>query len=64
MELPQALEQLVEILGPGSEAVSSKLLEDLAVDREASVGWDTAIAEAINSLNELKRGGALEKGKG
>lgn len=58
LELPQALEQLVKIFGPGSDAVSTKLLDDLAVDPfgGSRVSWDIAIAQAINVLNELKKG--------
>lgn len=62
MELPEALEQLIRILGPGSGEVSSKLLDDLAVDPYgvSRVSWDIALQEAIVGLNKLKR---VKKGK-
>lgn len=65
LELHQALEQLVKIFGPGSDAVSVKLLDDLAVDSFGGrrVSWDIAIPEAIKSLNELKRGQLGKTGK-
>jgi hypothetical protein len=58
MELPEAYEQLVKIFGPGSEALTSKLLDDLAVDPsgDSRAPWDTAIGEAVNQLRELKSG--------
>ncbi|KAF8219882.1 hypothetical protein L208DRAFT_1545092, partial [Tricholoma matsutake] len=56
LELREALQQLVNIFGPGSEAISTKLLDDLAVDPsgESHASWAIAIEEAINQLNELK----------
>jgi hypothetical protein len=65
LELAEALEQLGEIFGPGSEAVCTKLLDDLAVDPwgDSRVSWDVAIREAIDQLNELKRGELGDKGK-
>lgn len=56
--LPEAQEQLVRIFGPGSEAVASKLLDDLAADPfgGSRLGWDVAVAEALRQLKELKRG--------
>ena len=55
LELPQALKQLVQILGPGSDSLSRKLLNLLASD-PSSDSWDIATTEAIYDLNELKRG--------
>lgn len=55
LELPQAMEQLVQILGPGSDSVSRKLLTLLGSDPSSDM-LDTATAEAIYDLNELKRG--------
>jgi hypothetical protein len=65
LEIPQALEQLVEIFGPGSETVSANLLDNLAVDPSvrSGVNWDNAVAEAINNLNELKMAQISAKGK-
>lgn len=65
MEIFQALQQLVEIFGPGSEEMTTKLLDDLAIDPdgESRSSWDTAIGEAIEKLNELKREQSVEKGK-
>jgi hypothetical protein len=64
LEVPVALQRLVNIFGPGSEAMSSKLLDDLAVDPsgESRASWDIAIEEAINRLNELKSAQHGEKG--
>lgn len=64
LELREALQQLVSIFGPGSEAISTKLLDDLAVDPsgESHASWAIAIEEAINQLNELKSAQHGEKG--
>lgn len=66
-ERPQALEQLIEIFGPGSESLSGKLLDLLASD-SSSDGWDAAICEANFDLNELQRDApgpeGIQKGKG
>jgi hypothetical protein len=65
LELSAALEQLVQILGAGSESVSAKLLDVLTSDPSGSATWDIAITEAIYDLNELKRElGDKEKQKG
>lgn len=65
MEVQEALEQLVEVLGPGSERICTKLLDDLALDPsgERRASWDAAIGEAIQGLKELKSGQGGDKGK-
>jgi hypothetical protein len=62
LELAQAFQELVKIFGPGSEAMSTKLLEDLAVDSSgrSRASWDIAMGEAIDWLKEDRPG---EKGK-
>lgn len=52
----------MEAFGPGSEGVSAKLLDDLAVDPsgESRLSWDIAIGEAIHGLKELQRYGGRE----
>jgi hypothetical protein len=54
----------VKEFGPGSEGVSTKLLDDLAVDPsgESRLSWDIAIGEAIHALKELQRGQVRDKG--
>jgi hypothetical protein len=65
LDIPKAMEQLVGIFGPGSEGVSSKLLDDLAVDPQGGsrVNWDTAVRKAVIHLNELKRSKTVDKEK-
>ncbi|KAF8221746.1 hypothetical protein L208DRAFT_1382119 [Tricholoma matsutake] len=73
--LPEGVEQMLQvfrqpdsglevIFGPGFEAISTKLLDDLAVDPsgESHASWAIAIEEAINQLNELKSAQHGEKG--
>jgi hypothetical protein len=57
LQLPDTIEQLVKIFGPGSEAVVTKLLDDLAIDPsgDSHASWDIAIGEAIDQLEELKK---------
>jgi hypothetical protein len=65
LDVPQALAQLVTIFGPGSNAMSIKLLDDLAVDPsgDSRANWDTAIEEAIGALNDLTSDQQGRKGK-
>jgi hypothetical protein len=65
LELPDAIAQLVKIFGPGSEAVTTQLLDDLAVDPsgDSRASWDIAILKAINELEKLKRDQPGDKGK-
>ena len=67
MELPQALEDLINIFGPGTQELCTKLLDDLAIDSfgESRTTWDIAIGEAIDHLNRLiRKGKQKEKGSG
>jgi hypothetical protein len=43
LELPQNLERLVKIFGPGSKSVANKLLSIVSSDKST---WDIAIGEA------------------
>ena len=65
LDLHQALAQLVAIFGPGSYALSIKLLDDLATDPagDSRANWNTAIEEAIRALNDLTSDRRGQKGK-
>lgn len=65
LELAQAFQELVKIFGPRSEAMSKKLLDDLAVNSsgQSHASWDIALGEAIECLCELKEDQPGEKGK-
>ncbi|KAK2459410.1 hypothetical protein APHAL10511_008575 [Amanita phalloides] len=53
----ETLHRLIEIFGPGSDSVASKLVDDLVPDPDGSTraSWEVALAQASEALGMLKR---------
>ena len=57
MEVPEAIDRLLNIFGKDSVKVVSTLVDDLTPDPEGTTraAWDEAIARAKQGLEKLKR---------
>ncbi|KAK2459807.1 hypothetical protein APHAL10511_008128 [Amanita phalloides] len=53
----ETLHRLIEIFGPSSDSVASKLVDDLVPDPDGSTraSWEVALAQASEALGMLKR---------